>query len=37
MVKNSLTRRVFGDMGMKIDKGWEGPTTLAWGGASVAD
>jgi large subunit ribosomal protein L10 len=37
MVKNSLTRRVFADMGMKIDKGWEGPTTLAWGGSSVAE
>jgi len=37
VVKNSLTRRVFADMGMKIDKGWEGPTTVAWGGPSVKD
>jgi large subunit ribosomal protein L10 len=37
MVKNSLTRRIFADMGVKIAKGWEGPTTLAWGGSSVAE
>ena len=37
VVKNSLTRRVFAEMGMKIDKGWEGPTTVAWGGSSVAE
>ena len=37
VVKNSLTRRVFADMGMPIATGWEGPTTLAWGGTSVAE
>lgn len=37
MVKNSLTRRVFDDMGMKLDGVWEGSTTLAWGGSSVAE
>src|ERR1700722_3544341 len=37
VVKNSLTRRVFADMGMPIATGWEGPTTLAWGGTSVVD
>ena len=37
MVKNSLTRRVFADLGMNVAKGWEGPTTLAWGGSSVAE
>src|SRR5271155_4158144 len=37
VVKNSLTRRVFADMGMNIAKGWEGPTTVAWGGPSIAE
>jgi large subunit ribosomal protein L10 len=37
MVKNSLARRVFGDLGFKIDKYWEGPTTVAWGAGSVAE
>jgi ribosomal protein L10 len=36
-VKNSLTRRVFESMGVKITKGWEGPTILAWGAGSVAE
>ena len=36
MVKNSLARRIFSDMGMPIDAGWEGSTTLAWGGTSIA-
>jgi ribosomal protein L10 len=36
-VKNSLTRRVFDEMGMKLDKVWEGPTTLAWGAGSIAE
>lgn len=36
MVKNSLARRVFGDMGINIKTGWEGSTTLAWGGTSIA-
>lgn len=37
MVKNSLARRVFADMGLKIDGVWEGSTTVAWGGSSVAE
>jgi len=36
MVKNSLARRIFGDMGITIDAAWEGATTLAWGGTSIA-
>jgi ribosomal protein L10 len=36
-VKNSLTRRVFEQMGVKVTKGWEGPTILAWGAGSVAE
>src|ERR1700689_2672430 len=36
MVKNSLARRIFGELGLKIDAGWEGSTTLAWGGTSIA-
>jgi large subunit ribosomal protein L10 len=36
-VKNSLARRVFGQMGLKLDNVWEGPTTLAWGGSSIAE
>jgi hypothetical protein len=34
MVKNSLARRVFTDMGLSVDAGWEGSTTVAWGGTS---
>jgi large subunit ribosomal protein L10 len=37
MVKNSLARRVFTDMGLKIDTAWEGSTTVAWGAGSVAE
>lgn len=37
MVKNSLARRVFGDLGLSVTKGWEGATTVAWGGPSIAD
>lgn len=37
MVKNSLARRVFGELGLTIDKVWEGNTTVAWGGASIAE
>ncbi|HEV3144514.1 MAG TPA: 50S ribosomal protein L10 [Gemmataceae bacterium] len=36
MVKNSLARRVFTDMGIAIDAGWDGSTTVAWGGTSIA-
>jgi large subunit ribosomal protein L10 len=40
MVKNSLTRRVFDEMGIRIGADspiWAGPTTLAWGANSVAE
>jgi len=37
MVKNSLAKRVFGELGIKIDGIWEGPTLLAWGTDSVAE
>lgn len=37
MVKNSLARRVFGDLGLNVTKCWEGATTVAWGGTSIAD
>jgi ribosomal protein L10 len=36
-VKNSLTRRVFDQLGMKASRAWDGPTTLAWGAGSVAE
>ena len=37
MVKNSLARRVFTDMGLAINSVWEGSTTVAWGANSVAE
>jgi len=37
MVKNSLARRVFDELGIKTKTPWEGPTVLAWGGDSLAD
>jgi large subunit ribosomal protein L10 len=37
MVKNSLARRVFGDMGLQINAEWTNSTTVAWGGTSVAE
>src|SRR5437667_5571280 len=36
VVKNSLARRVFDEMGIKVEKAWEGATTVAWGGTSIA-
>jgi large subunit ribosomal protein L10 len=36
-VKNSLARRVFGDLGLTVEKGWEGATTVAFGAGSVAE
>src|SRR5580765_6534829 len=36
-VKNSLARRVFGQMGIKLEGVWEGPTTLAFGATSIAE
>ena len=37
MVKNSLAKKVFSDMGLQIKTVWEGSTTVAWGGGSVAE
>jgi large subunit ribosomal protein L10 len=37
VVKNSLTKRVFDELGMKLTKCWEGPTLLAWGAGSLAE
>src|SRR3954452_15130248 len=36
-VKNTLARRVFGELGMQIEKPWGRPTTVAWGMSSVAE
>lgn len=36
LVKNSLARKVFGEMGVELNDCWAGPTLLAWGGDSVA-
>jgi large subunit ribosomal protein L10 len=40
MVKNSLTRRVFDDLGIRLGADspmWIGPTAFAWGAGSVAE
>jgi len=37
VVKNSLARRVFDEMGLKVKSAWQGATTVAWGGSSIAD
>jgi len=37
VVKNSLARRVFGEMGVEAGPVWEGPTMVAWGSTSLAD
>src|SRR5438552_9540400 len=37
VVKNSLARRVFDEIGIKVGNVWEGPTLLAWGAAGIAD
>jgi large subunit ribosomal protein L10 len=37
VVKNSLARRVFDELGMKTETLWTGTTLLAWGGSSLAD
>jgi large subunit ribosomal protein L10 len=37
MVKNSLARRVFDELGIKGNRLWEGSTFFAWGSTSVAD
>jgi large subunit ribosomal protein L10 len=37
VVKNSLAKRVFTDLGLKLEKYWDGPTTIAWGAGSIAE
>jgi large subunit ribosomal protein L10 len=37
VVKNSLCRRVFSEIGMNIENVWQGNTVLAWGGNSLAE
>src|SRR5262245_8109405 len=37
VVKNTLARRVFGELGLQSGEVWEGPTTLAWGSNSIAE
>jgi large subunit ribosomal protein L10 len=40
VVKNSLTRKVFGELGLKVPDDspfWTGPTALAFGGESIAE
>lgn len=40
VVKNSLTRRVFDELGLKVaenSKFWEGPSIIAWGTASLGE
>jgi large subunit ribosomal protein L10 len=40
VIKNSLTRRVFGEMGLGVKDDspyWVGPTVLAWGAGSLAE
>jgi large subunit ribosomal protein L10 len=36
-VKNSLCKRVFGELGLNVDNVWEGGTTVAWGGNSLKE
>lgn len=37
-VKNSLAARVFTELGIRgLDESMQGPTTVAWGGPSIAD
>jgi large subunit ribosomal protein L10 len=38
MVKNSLARKVFNELGLNLkDEVWSGNTVIAWGGESVKD
>jgi|SRR6516165_2147366 ribosomal protein L10 len=37
VVKNSLARKVFADLGLQVDKAWEGSTTVAWGAGGIAE
>jgi large subunit ribosomal protein L10 len=37
MVKNSLSRKVFAELGLQSQAAWAGPTVLAWGAGSIAE
>src|SRR5262245_13744578 len=37
VVKNSLTQRVFSELGLKVTNYWTGPTMLAWGAGSLSE
>ncbi|HEV3262698.1 MAG TPA: 50S ribosomal protein L10 [Gemmataceae bacterium] len=37
VVKNSLARRVFDELGLQSSKFWDGPTVVAWGASSLAE
>jgi large subunit ribosomal protein L10 len=37
VIKNSLARRVFEEIGIKLANCWEGSTTVAWGAGSIAE
>jgi len=37
VIKNSLARRVFSELGLNVESNLVGPTTLAWGGESIAE
>jgi large subunit ribosomal protein L10 len=37
MVKNSLARRVFDELGFKLTSPWTNATVVAWGGSSIAE
>ena len=37
IVKNSLGRRVFTDLGIAGSSPWEGPTLVAWGAGSLSE
>src|SRR5271165_6900459 len=37
IVKNSLARRVFNELGVELGDIWSGPTALAWGAGSLAE
>lgn len=37
VVKNSLARRVFDDLGVRLEAAWASPTLVAWGAGSLAE
>jgi len=37
VVKNSLARRVFDELGLHGENFWDGPTLIAWGAGSLAE